>query len=176
MTLRTPISDIDHALGNAHAPIELVEYGDYQCPFCGQAYPIIKWIQAQLGDDLRFIYRNFPLSKTHPQAKQAAIASEAAARQDKFWQMHDLLFEHQKRLHTPQLIEYAQQLDLDIDAFKNDMEDEQLAKKVEADFYSGMRSGVNATPTFFVNGEKYKGGWQDSELFLKNLRAAIPVG
>ncbi|WP_276133719.1 DsbA family protein [Polluticoccus soli] len=171
MPLKFPISETDHAFGNANAPIELLEYGDYQCPFCGQAYPIIKWIQTQLGNDLRFIYRNFPLSKTHPQAKQAAIASEAAARQDKFWQMHDLLFEHQKRLHTTQLIEYAQQLELDIEKFRADMDDAQLAKKVESDFYGGMRSGVNATPTFFVNGEKYKDSWQDGEIFLKNLRA-----
>ena len=172
MALRTSVSENDHSQGNADAPIQLVEYGDYQCPYCGRAYPIVKQLQQQLGDDLRFIFRNFPLSEIHPQAKQAAIASEAAGLQGKFWEMHDVLFEHQHQLTHFSLVHYAKELGLDMDVFENDLADAKLAEKVEKDFYSGMRSGVSATPTFFINGEKYTGSWEP-EPFLDFLQKLV---
>lgn len=164
MPLRPPVSEKDHIQGNASAPLELVQYGDYQCPFCWKAYPIVKRLQESLGDHLKFIFRNFPLTKIHPQAKTAAIASEAAALQNKYWEMHDLLYERHLNLTDEAIITYATELDLDIFKFKSDMEKQELADKVEAEFLSGLRSGVNATPTFFINEEKYTGDWEGDHL------------
>lgn len=171
MALREAVNDEDHIEGNIDAPITLVEYGDYQCPHCGRAYPIVKRIQAEMGDRMRFVFRDFPLEKAHPQALMAAVASEAAGLQGKFWEMHDMLFENQKRLHHSGLVEYARALELDVNRFEQDMNDEQLAIRVKEEFYSGMRSGVNATPTFFVNGEKFEGDWDGGGLaeYLKSM-------
>jgi protein-disulfide isomerase len=166
MPLRPPVSEKDHIEGNHHAAIELVEYGDYQCPHCGRAYPIVKRMQQQLGDQLTFIFRNFPLAKIHPEATIAAIATEAAALQGKYWEMHDIVFENQDDLYMEALIEYAAELGLDIPQFEKDMADPALAIKVEADFESGIRSGVNATPTFFINGEKYNNGWEGERMMV----------
>ncbi len=152
--------------GNPAAAIELVEYGDYQCPYCGRAYPIVKVIQQQLGDNLKFVFRNFPLTKIHPMAKIASVATEAAGLQGKFWEMHDIVFENQRRLYKRALLEYAQTIDLQLERFEFDLDNAELAKKVEADFESGLRSGVNATPTFFVNGEKFTGNWSDDEFVI----------
>jgi protein-disulfide isomerase len=159
--LKVAVTTKDHSQGNANAPIELVEYGDYQCPYCGHAYPIIKNIQLKLGDNLKFIFRNFPLAESHPNAVNAAVASEAAALQDKFWEMHDHLFEHQNRLDDTYLIKYATQLHLNVERFETDFEKPELMKKVDTDFESGVRSGVNGTPSFFINGEKYNGDWEE---------------
>lgn len=156
MALRNPVSQNDHIQGNPDATVELVEYGDYQCPHCGRAHPIVKKLQEELGPKLRFVFRNFPLAKIHPQAKDAAIAAEAAGVQGKFWEMHDVLFENQKRLTSQALLEYATSLGLNVDQFQKDLKKAEFDEKVEAEFYSGMRSGVNATPTFFINGEKYE--------------------
>lgn len=164
MALRPPVSEKDHLQGNPHAAIELLEFGDYQCPHCGRAYPIIKRLQEKLGDDLKFVFRNFPLSEIHPLAVLAAVATEAAAKQGKFWEMHDIVFEHQIRLYKRAILEYAQALDLDIEQFEADLEDEILLEKVNADFESGLRSGVNGTPTFFIDSEKYTGAWEDGSL------------
>jgi protein-disulfide isomerase len=175
MSLRPQVSDKDHMEGNIQASIELVEYGDYQCPYCGQAYPIIKNIRKKFSNDLKFIFRNFPLSEIHPQAKLAAVASEAAGRQEKFWEMHDILFENQRRLYHSALMEYAQTIGLEIEQFSKDLENSNLIEKVEADFESGLRSGVNATPTFFIDGEKYNGSWKEDflEEYIRNgLRSA----
>ncbi|PZF70763.1 DsbA family protein [Taibaiella soli] len=176
MPLTPPVSEKDHIQGSPDAPIELLEYGDYQCPHCGRAYPIVKKIQEQLGDKVRLVFRNFPLTKIHPQAKMAALATEAADLQGKYWEMHDLVFENQKRLHHTALKEYAQSLGLNIDQFDQDLNREDLAEKVENHFYSGMRSGVNATPTFFINGEKYTESWEGDDLlnYLKNYFASKP--
>ncbi|HTL10035.1 MAG TPA: DsbA family protein [Chitinophagaceae bacterium] len=168
-TLKPAVSSKDHMEGNTQAPIELVEYGDYQCPHCGRAYPIIKNIQAALGDQLKFVFRNFPLAEIHPNATRAAIATEAAAAQGKFWPMHDYLFEHQQRLDDESLLRYASHLRLDAAKFRDDMENDALAQKVEDDFESGVRSGVNGTPSFFVNGQKYNGDWAE-EPFLAYLK------
>jgi len=155
----------DHFFGNPFAPIELVEYGDYECPHCGRAYPIVKNIQQQLGMDLKFVFRNFPLSKIHPHAFLAALATEAASLQGKFWEMHDTIFQNQKILNKDNIFLFANNLGFDIARFKNDIQQNTLIEKVENDFESGMRSGVNGTPTFFINGEKYDGEWTGDQLF-----------
>lgn len=164
MPLRPPVSQKDHIQGNINAPIELVQYGDYQCPYCWKAYPVVKRLQESLGDRVKFIFRNFPLTKIHPQAKIAAIASEAASLQKKYWEMHDLLYEKHKDLSYGAIITYAHELGLDAAIFKKDLTDPVLEAKVETDFFSGLRSGVNATPTFFINGEKYLESWEDNHL------------
>ena len=160
----------DQVQGNANATIELVEYGDYQCPHCGRAYPIVKALQQAMGDKLKFVFRNFPLTNIHPDAMNAAVAAEAAGQQGKFWEMHDMIFEHQNRLLENDLYAYAQALGLNVEQFQNDMLSEAVLSKVEDDFESGMRSGVNGTPSFFVNGEKYSNSW-DYEPFLKHLKS-----
>src|SRR5580692_3504375 len=139
--LKTAVNSKDHFQGNANAPIELVEYGDYQCPHCGHAYPIVKNIQKKLGDKLKFVFRNFPLAESHPNALNAAVSSEAAALQQKFWEMHDHLFEHQSRLDDASLVRYATQLHLNVEQFETDFEKPELVQKVDADFESGVRSG-----------------------------------
>ena len=170
--LKPAVSSKDNIQGNASAPIELVEYGDYQCPHCGRAYPILKNIQAKLGDQLKFVFRNFPLATIHPHATHAAIATEAAARQHKFWEMHDYIFEHQNRLDDASLVKYAAHLELDAAQFASDFEKQELAQKVEDDFESGVRSGVNGTPSFFINGQKYSGDWNEAP-FLAHLQSLI---
>lgn len=164
MKLTPPVNSKDHSQGDVHAPVELVEYGDYQCPYCGMAYPIIKALQQKFGKDLRFVFRNFPLSKIHPQAKMAAVAAEAAGYQNKFWAMHDIIFENQRDLRTSSLIEYANRIGLNVVQFTSDLTNHALVKKVEDDFESGLRSGVNGTPGFFINGQKYSGNWDENNL------------
>ncbi|MEO6316247.1 MAG: DsbA family protein [Chitinophagaceae bacterium] len=168
--LKPAVSDKDNIQGNTSAPVELVEYGDYECPHCGRAYPIVKAIQEKMGDKLKFVFRNFPLAEIHPHAVNAAIATEAAALQNKFWEMHDYIFEHQRRLDDASLIAYATHLQLDVQQFENDFSKTELAQKVDDDFESGMRSGVNGTPSFFINGEKYNGNWEGEE-FLDYLQS-----
>ncbi len=170
--LKPPVNEHDHTSGSNSAPVTLVEYGDYQCPHCGHAYPLIKQIQEKLGDDLRFVFRNFPLSEMHPQALMAAIATEAAAKQHAYWPMHDIIFENQQKLSGDNLLKFAATLHLDTKAFARDMEDKVQQQKVEDDFESGIMSGVNGTPTFFVNGSRYNGGLENDE-FLHFLKAAI---
>jgi protein-disulfide isomerase len=163
-TLRPPFSDKDHFQGDIHAPLELVEYGDYQCPHCGRAYPIIKSIQSRLGKELRFVFRNFPLSESHPQAFAAAVAAEAAGLQNAYWIMHDHLFEHQSRLPVSPFEDFAEVLGLDSRRLISDMQDPALSAKVDADFDSGLHSGVNGTPTFFINGKRYDDSWEEDSL------------
>jgi protein-disulfide isomerase len=172
-----PVNSGDHIFGNPTAVLELVEYGDYECPYCGRAYPIIKNIQQQLGNDLKFVFRNFPLRKIHLHAFMASIATEAAGLQDKFWQMHDIIFENQNALDAGNIFQFASVLGLDLDRFKNDIEKKSVNDKVEKDFESGIRSGVNRTPTFFINGEKYEGEWSDGHLlqYLETRLMAIVV-
>jgi len=167
--LKPPISNKDHIQGNPEASVELVEYGDYQCPYCGQAYPVIKSIQAKMGDKLKFVFRNFPLSEIHQRAAYAAVAAEAAGFQDKFWEMHDILFENQRNLQDEDLIKYAEQLNLNMKKFQEDFRNREYREKVESDFESGVRSGVNATPSFFINGAKYEGSLENMVHHLENL-------
>jgi protein-disulfide isomerase len=168
--LRVPINPGDHARGPENAPIILLEYGDYQCPHCGRAYPVTERLHKALGNDLRFVFRHFPLGDLHPNAMNAARAAEAAGRQGKFWEMHGLLFRNQNALDPESLIAHASELRLDTKAWIRDMEGEMTNSKVLEDFQSGVRSGVNGTPTFFVNGVRYDGDWS-SERFLEELTA-----
>ncbi|MFU1857195.1 DsbA family protein [Sphingobacterium sp. NGMCC 1.201703] len=158
MSLKPKVSDRDHIQGNSSADLTIVEYGDYQCPHCGAAHPILKEMMAELGSQIRFVFRNFPLSEMHEYARPAALAAEAAALQGKFWEMHDAIYDNQRSLSTRFLMDLAERLNLDVDQFKSDMQKESLEEKVEGDFESGMMSGVNGTPTFFVNGQKFDGG------------------
>ncbi len=168
--LKPAASGQDHIQGSDSAAITLVEYGDYQCSYCGDAYALVRDAQEALGDDLRFVFRNFPLAEAHPHATAAAQAAEAAAKQGKFWEMHDMLYENQQALSSSDLMTYAKEAGLDMEQFKKDIGSDAVSDKVDADFESGVRSGVNGTPSFFVNGEKYEGGWQDGALtaFLKS--------
>jgi len=159
--LRPPVNDKDHVAGSDLASIELVEYGDYQCPHCGAAYPVIKNIQSKMGNEIRFIFRNFPLSDAHPFAFAAAVATEAAAIQNKFWQMHDIIFENQHLLSEAGLLRMAANAGLDVEQFSNDIERQELLLKVEQDFESGIHSGVNGTPSFFINGIKFNGSTEE---------------
>src|SRR5258705_743886 len=172
--LKPPVSEKDHAQGAKNAPIVLVEYGDYQCPHCGHAYPILKKIQKQLGDDLKFVFRNFPIEESHPNAVQAAVASEAAALQNKYWQMHDALFEHQYDLSAEGILSLVLNLKLDVKQFASDIQKEELFQKVEDDFENGVRSGVNGTPGFFINGRQYYDNWE-YDYFLNYLRGLLQL-
>jgi protein-disulfide isomerase len=154
----------DHIQGPADAPLTLVEYGDYQCPYCGRAYPNVKEVQERLGDRLRFVFRNFPLATMHAHAENAAEAAEAAGAQGRFWEMHDHLFENQKRLRDQDLHRYAEELGLDVDRFDREMAAHSYAERVHEDFMGGVRSGVNGTPTFYVNGERHDGTYEPDAL------------
>lgn len=169
--LAIPVGPADHIAGPDDAPVTLVEYGDYECPHCGMAYPIVKSVQRKLGKRLRFVFRNFPLKESHPHAQHAAEAAEAAAAEGKFWAMHDTLFENQHALADEDLVRYARDLDLDVDRFARALSEGTYARRVRDDFRSGVRSGVNGTPTFFVNGERYDGPWADEGAFAAALRA-----
>jgi protein-disulfide isomerase len=168
--LTPPVSDKDHAVGPDDAPITLVEYGDYECPYCGMAHPIVKSVQRALGEQLRFVFRNFPLAEAHPHARLAAQAAEAAGAQGRFWEMHDMLFENQTALEPGDIVGYAKSIGLDVTRFERDLEAGTFMKKVRDDFRNGVRSGVNGTPTFFVNGERYDGSWANEEGFIRALR------
>ena len=170
-SLTPPVDERDHALGRPGAPVTLVEYGDYECPDCGRAYPIVKTVQRRLGPRLRFVFRNFPLRESHPHAQRAAEAAEAAGAQGKFWEMHDRLFERQFALDDHALMEYAADLGLDAERFRADLRDGTYRARVRDDFRSGVLSGVNGTPTFFVNGVRHDGAW-DAESLVAALEAA----
>src|SRR5258706_14242727 len=158
--LTIPIENRDHIRGRTDAPVALLEYGDYECPHCGRAYVILKRIEQEMGDDLLFAFRNFPLSQIHPHAFHAAYAAEAAALQNKFWEMHSMIFEHQDTLDDPHLVMFAGRLGLDRNRFVHDMTSTAVQQHVQEDFMSGIRSGVNGTPTFFINGTRYDGSYE----------------
>jgi formate-nitrite transporter family protein len=175
-TLTPPVSEADHSAGPDGAPVTLVEYGDYECPYCGMAHPIVKRAQGELGSQLRFVFRNFPLAEAHPHARLAAQAAEAAGAQGKFWEMHDMLFEHQDALEVEDLVAYAKAIGLDTQQFARDLENGRYATRVRDDFRSGVKSGVNGTPTFFMNGARYDGSWANQEAFIGALRALAREG
>ena len=170
--LTPPVSEQDHIAGPKTAPVTLVEYGDYECPYCGMAHPVVKRAQRELGNQLRFVFRNFPLAEAHPNARLAAQAAEAAGAQGKFWEMHDMLFEHQQALEAEDIIGYAESLKLDVARFTEDLKAGTYAKRVREDFRSGVKSGVNGTPTFFVNGSRYDGSWANENAFIHALSEA----
>lgn len=150
-----PVGCRDHCQGNSIAKITLVQYGDYQCPTCYMAHQLILCIQKQLGDQIRFVFRQFPQPEIHPEALHAAEAAEAAASQNRFWEMHNHLLEHQSHLFDSNLVEYAIALYLDVNQFLHEMADDCHVEKIQADMDSGRQSGVIKTPTFFINGLKY---------------------
>ncbi|MBV8631714.1 MAG: DsbA family protein [Silvibacterium sp.] len=171
-TLRTPVDPHDHTQGDPNAPCTLVEYGDYQCLHCARAYPIVKRAQEHFGDRLLFVYRNFPLTRSHPLAESAAEAAEFAATQGKFWEMHDLLFENQDRLGPDLYQQLATQLGLDPAALVDALDSGQFLDHIRAEFMGGVRSGVNGTPTFFINGERHDGPF-DYPALVGAINAAL---
>ena len=177
--LAVAVSDRDHASGPPYAAVTLVEYGDFECPFCGMAYPDIKRIQSRLGDQLRFVYRHFPRPE-HPHARDAAEAAEAAAAQGAqyFWSMHDQLFENQRALDDSSLLAYASRIGLDIDRFRADFTRHMYRERVHEDLESAVASGVHGTPTFFINGQRYEGRARADDLYralLVHLDDAAPA-
>jgi protein-disulfide isomerase len=161
----------DHSQGHAGATVTLVEYGDYECPYCGRAHPIVQAVQTAMGERLRFVFRNFPLTTIHPHAQRAAESAEAAATQGKFWEMHHALFAHQKNLSDRHLRLIAEEIGIDPDWLIQELDNGTFAERVREDFRSGVRSGVNGTPTFFINGFRYDGEW-DKETLLQALENA----
>ena len=154
--LKPPVGPDDHTQGPLDAPIVLVEYGDYECPYCGEAYPELKAVQRAMGDSLCFVFRNFPLSQAHPHAARAAEFAEAAATIGRFWEMHDMLYENQSALDDRSLIVYATELGFDQALIESALRGN-FSARVRRDFASGVRSGVNGTPSLFVNGRRYDG-------------------
>jgi protein-disulfide isomerase len=176
--LRIAVSaaDADHSQGEDDAPIVLVEYGDYECPYCGQAASIVKRLQAAIGKQLKFVFRNFPLTELHPHALNAAKAAEAAASSGKFWEMHDRLYASQDDLDLDSLRAYAEELGIDADEFERNFADRKTLERIEKDFEGGVRSGVNGTPSFFVNGVRYDGDWTSDEAFVRALEGVVRSG
>ena len=170
--LKPPVSEQDHVKGDLHAPVVLVEYGDFQCPYCGAAYPIVKQIEKDYKEKMAFVFRHFPLAEIHPFAQAAAVASEAAANQGKFWQMHALIYENQHLLGLEMLLQLAESLKLDMNIFSHDFKDPKLFKKVEDNFESGILSGVNGTPSFYINGIKFNDSY-DHESLTRAIDQAI---
>ena len=174
MRLTMPVNSNDHIKGKKNAPVVLVEYGDFECPYCRQAYPIVKDVQEIEGNKLKFVFRNFPLSETHPHALHAAYAAEASAKQGKFWEMHDLLFENQEALEDHDLFSYAKKLNINLRQFDKDMKSEKTAKDVGNDFLSGVKSGVNGTPTFFINGIRFDEPCE-RDLLIEAIESAVNI-
>ncbi|HEV7842847.1 MAG TPA: thioredoxin domain-containing protein [Pyrinomonadaceae bacterium] len=171
--LSLPVTEHDHVQGSPLAAVIIVEYGDFECPHCGAAHKIVKQIQQMLGDGLRFAYRHFPLTQIHPHAERAAEASEAAGAQGRFWEMHDLLFENQQTLDDWHLIRFAEQLELDTVRFARELAEGRYRERIREDFMSGVRSGVNGTPTFFINGVRHDGTWDIESLLAGIERASL---
>ncbi|MBA3550467.1 MAG: thioredoxin domain-containing protein [Nannocystis sp.] len=168
LPLKAPVTDRDHSRGPPDAPVTLVEYGDYECPYCRRAHQVMKTLLHTMHDRLRFVYRNFPLTTLHPHAALAAQASEAADLQGTFWEMHDTLYEHRDARELVDIQQYAVALGLDLDQFVADMASEEVMNRVKEEFRGGVRSGVNSTPTFFLNGARYNGDYD-----LQSLTAAL---
>ena len=156
-SLTLPDAKRDHVSGSANGSIKLLEYGDYECPFCADAQPMVKEIQRRLGNKLLFAFRHFPLINIHPHSEHAAEAAEAAGAQENFWGMHDLLYENQGALEDENLVEYAGKLGLDETRLIREVTSSVYALRIREDFKRGVRGGVNGTPTLFINGERYDG-------------------
>lgn len=167
-TLTVPIHERDHLRGSPDAPVVLVEYGDFECPYCGAAYAVLRKLEKDLADTLAVVFRQFPLVSVHSHAQLAAEASEAAGAQGKFWRMHDVLFEHQDALAPAELVKYATALHLDLKRFAGDLSRHVFLAKIEDDMAGGLQSGVKGTPTFFINGVLHQGAFDEA-----SLRAAI---
>jgi protein-disulfide isomerase len=166
--LAEPINEKDHVLGPASAPVTLVEYGDYECPDCLNSQPIVQELRRRHGDRLRFVFRHFPQSSVHPHASAAASAAEAAGEQNKFWEMHETLFKHQKEFGDIDLSHLALRLGLEIYKFESSLGRDMHRRRISQDYESGVLSGVKGTPTFFINGVRY-----DGKIDVDTLAAAI---
>ena len=171
--LAVPVTTKDHAQGPANAPVTLVEYGDYQCPSCGDAFPLIQKLQHHFGDKLRFVFRNFPL-EMHPYAEHAAETAEFAAAHNKFWEMHDLLFKHQANLADATLFKLATQLKLPAPDLTTALEQRTYAARVKRDYDGGIRSGVTGTPMFYINGQLYTAAY-DYNTLSAAIRSTLPA-
>lgn len=158
-TLSVPVGPDDHVQGPASAPVTLVQYGDYQCSYCGEAYPVVKRIQERFGDELRFVFRNFPLPEIHPQAVPAAVTAEYCGSQGHFWPAHDALYSHQADLGRTLYREIVEKLGLDDQGLQHAVSTDEFAQRLRHDIDGGIRSGVNGTPAFFINGELYQVGY-----------------
>jgi len=170
--LTVPINEHDHVLGPITASVTMVEYGDYECPHCGQAHHMVKQLRQLMGHRMCLVFRHFPLTTVHPHAQQAAEAAEAAGVQGKFWEMHDVLFEHQYALEPSDLLQYAAALGLDVPRFSSELARHIHAPRVREHFMSGVRSGVNGTPTFFINGMRHDGSY-DLDTLVDAIEAAM---
>jgi protein-disulfide isomerase len=166
--LTEPVSGRDHIRGPQSAEVSLVEYGDFECPYCRAAEPIVAGLIQAFGDQLSVTFRHFPLSEVHPHARHAAEVAEAAAAQGKFWEMHDLLFARQDTLDDADLLKYAAELSLDSDRVRRELAGHEHVRRVEEDQQSGLDSGVKSTPTFYIDGARY-----DGSVALRDLLAAI---
>jgi protein-disulfide isomerase len=173
-SLAVPVNAQDHIQGLESAPVTLVEYGDYECPHCGLAYPVIKAVQKKLGPKLRFVFRNFPLTSMHPYAELAAEAAEAAGAQGKFWEMHDAIYENQESLEEEMIEDLAKKLKLDINRFNSDIKARKFKEHVKKDFLGGAKSGVNGTPSLFINGERFDESL-DEESLIAFIRQQLLV-
>jgi protein-disulfide isomerase len=171
-TLTESIGADDHALGPSHAPAQLVEYGDYECPFCARAHYELSEVLRTVGTDVRYAFRQFPLTQLHSHALLAAQAAEAAGAQGRFWPMHSMLFENQDALEPEALLSYAATLGLDAHHFAQDLRTGTYLPMVQHDFHSGVRSGVSGTPAFFVNGRRHERGWHADSL-IAAIREAV---
>ena len=171
--LHTPVGENDHVRGRPDAPLTLVEYGDFECPYCGMAYPIVKQVEKELGDELRVVFRHFPLKQQHPHAMHAAQASEAAAEQGRFWEMHDAIFEHQDALEDDDLIAYARDIGIDPAHVVRALDEARYENIVRDHFRDGVKSGVNGTPTFFINGIRFDGDWSTPAGLIAALRSGM---
>ena len=175
--LITPVGADDHMLGSEAAEVTLVEYGDFECPHCGSAHPILKRVKQRMGERLRFVYRHFPLAELHPHAQSAAEATESVAElagPEAFWFMHDLIFEHQRSLGNNDLARYATLAGAPGEIVLDDLDEGRYRERVRESFMSGVRSGVNGTPTLFINGERYDGP-RDEESLVEVLTSICAV-
>jgi protein-disulfide isomerase len=163
-TLRVPVTQHDHIRGPANAPVTLVEYGDYECPHCGLAHPIVNAVREHFARQLRFVFRHFPLIQIHPNAEMAAESAEFAGTRGRFWEMHDGIYENQDRLGLPLLFALARSLGLSGLELQSALASGEYESKVKADFLGGVRSGVNGTPSFFINGERHDGTYAFDDL------------
>ena len=178
-TLRADVSERDHQLGPVDAPVTLLEYGDLQCPHCRRAHGVLARVMRRMGDKMRLVFRHFPITESHPNALHAAEAAESVAAQvgeKGFWKMHDLLYEHQPEWEDAQddarILELAREAGADPDVVAADLDSDKYEEHVKADFMSGVRSGVNGTPTFFINGRRFDGDWTSVDTFVAALEAA----
>jgi protein-disulfide isomerase len=170
--LTVPVSKRDHIRGSPDAPVVIVEYGDFECPHCAAAYPVVRKLERDLPDTLAVVFRHFPLVTVHPHAELAAEAAESAAAQGSFWKMHDMLFENQEALEPADLLKYAAGLGLDLKRFAHDLAEHAFAPEVRADVVSGAQSGVTGTPAFFVNGARHLGGYDEASLLASIKQVA----